>query len=65
MIVASYAIPGMVVLLVAGLAMLAAAMWHPAVRSRQASGWSNYRFGFATYALIFLSFDIEMIFMYP
>lgn len=62
---ASYAVPGMVVLLLAGLALLAAALWHPPVRTRQASAWSNYRFGFATYALIFLSFDMEMIFMYP
>ncbi len=27
--------------------------------------WSNYRFGYPVYALIFLSFDMEMIFMYP
>ncbi len=27
--------------------------------------WAQYRFGFVVYALIFLAFDMEMIFMYP
>ncbi len=27
--------------------------------------WNNFRFGYITFALIFLSFDMEMIFMYP
>ena len=29
------------------------------------AAWKQYRFGFATYSLIFLAFDMEMIFMYP
>ena len=65
MIPASYAIPGLIVLLVSGLSLLAAAVWHPPVRGIDTSAWSHYRFGFSTYALIFLSFDMEMIFMYP
>ena len=65
MIVASYAIPGMIILLIFGLGLLAAAVWHPPVNVRKTSAWTNYRFGFPTYALIFLSFDMEMIFMYP
>ncbi len=27
--------------------------------------WTQFRFGFPIYALIFLAFDMEMIFMYP
>lgn len=27
--------------------------------------WAQVRFGFTVYALIFLAFDMEMIFMYP
>jgi NAD(P)H-quinone oxidoreductase subunit 3 len=27
--------------------------------------WSQFRFGYGVYALIFLAFDMEMIFMYP
>ena len=65
MIVPSYAISGMVILSISGLGLLAAAVWHPPGHARKSSAWSNYRFGFATYALIFLSFDMEMIFMYP
>ncbi|HXV83657.1 MAG TPA: NADH-quinone oxidoreductase subunit A [Candidatus Binatia bacterium] len=65
MIVTSYAIPGIILLLILGSALLALAAWHPPVRVSKTSAWSNYRFGFSTYALIFLSFDMEMIFMYP
>jgi NADH:ubiquinone oxidoreductase subunit 3 (subunit A) len=66
MIVSSYAIVGLVMLLVVGVALLAAAIWHPGVRRLEAPpAWASYRFGFATYALIFVAFDMEMIFMYP
>ena len=66
MILSSYAIVGLISLIAIGLALLVAAVWHPPKRQMQIpSAWKQYRFGFATYALIFLSFDMEMIFMYP
>lgn len=65
MIVDSYAIAGLIILFVVGAALLAAAFWQPRPHSVETSAWSNYRFGFPTYALIFLAFDMEMIFMYP
>lgn len=66
MIVRSYALVGMVGLGAAGLAMLAWATFRPELRCIEAPhAWKRYRFGFATYALIFLAFDMEMIFMYP
>lgn len=66
MIVNSYAIVGLICLVVIGLALLAAALWHPGLRTLNVpAAWNNYRFGYAVYALIFLAFDMEMIFMYP
>jgi NADH-quinone oxidoreductase subunit A len=70
-ILQQYAIVGLIALLVGGLALLAAALflsWQPEkdpARVEVPAGWSNYRFGYPVYALIFLSFDMEMIFMYP
>lgn len=37
----------------------------PAQPLRVPAAWAQYRFGYAVYALIFLAFDMEMIFMYP
>lgn len=66
MILQSYAVVGLVGLLVVGLALLPLAVWRPRPRMLDAPpAWKQYRFGFATYALIFLAFDMEMIFMYP
>lgn len=66
MIVSSYAIVGLVILLVAGVTLLVAGVWHPGARTLDVPpAWASYRFGFATYALIFVAFDMEMIFMYP
>lgn len=66
MIVSDYALVGLVALIVVGAALLAAALWRPPARPlRLPPTWAQYRFGFVTYALIFLSFDMEMIFMYP
>ncbi len=33
--------------------------------SKRLARGGSYRFGYVIYALIFLSFDMEMIFMYP
>lgn len=56
----------MVGLLALGCAFLAAALWRTrAERVEAPDAWKSYRFGFATYALVFLAFDMEMIFMYP
>ncbi|MEW6168410.1 MAG: NADH-quinone oxidoreductase subunit A [Pseudomonadota bacterium] len=62
-----YSIAALAALLALGLALVALALAHrrsaPAPQLREA--WTSYRFGYATYALIFLAFDMEMIFMYP
>lgn len=61
-----YATVALAALLALGLALLTAALWRPpARRVRLPDAWKQYRFGFPTYALIFLAFDMEMIFMYP
>ena len=66
MIVSDYALVGLVALIVVGAALLAAALWRPPARSLQLlPAWAQHRLGFVTYALIFLSFDMEKIFMYP
>ena len=66
MILNTYALVSLVGLVVFGAALLAAAAWHPPVETIEApDSWKNYRFGFATISLIFVAFDMEMIFMYP
>ncbi len=52
--------------IVAGGGLLAAALLSTSVETlERADAWKTYRFGFVVYALIFLAFDMEMIFMYP
>lgn len=66
MIINQYAMVGMILLLVIGVVLLAAAVWHPPLKEiKVPHQWSNFRFGYVVYALIFLSFDMEMIYMYP
>lgn len=66
MTVNSYAVVGLLALVAAGLALLGAALWHPKAKRLQApAAWAQFRFGYVVYALIFLSFDMEMIYMYP
>lgn len=61
-----YSAVALAALLVFGLALLAAAVWRPKIKKLSLpDAWKQYRFGFPTYALIFLAFDMEMIFMYP
>lgn len=66
--VSSFAVVGLVGLLALGFGLLLAASWRPRrcrVLQVEESAWKPYRFGFAVYALIFVAFDMEMIFMYP
>lgn len=61
-----YSAAALAALLIFGLALLTAAVWRPGVKELSLpDAWKQYRFGFPTYALIFLAFDMEMIFMYP
>ncbi|MDQ6892755.1 MAG: NADH-quinone oxidoreductase subunit A [Acidobacteriota bacterium] len=66
MILSSYAVVGLIALLLGGGFLLASAIFHfPRRRIEASPSWKQYTFGFATYSLIFLAFDMEMIFMYP
>lgn len=66
MILNDYALVGLVALLAAGILLLVAALSGGEPRTFSApDSWKQYRFGFATAALVFLAFDMEMIFMYP
>ncbi len=66
MILSSYAVAGLLVLVAAGFALLGAGFWRPKGRLLKApAAWAQFRFGYVVYALIFLSFDMEMIYMYP
>lgn len=62
-----YALVALVLLMALGIAVLAAAAFARVPRRTidVPSGWAQFRFGYAVYALIFLAFDMEMIFMYP
>lgn len=61
-----YSLPAVLVVIAAGLGLLALALWRRPPHAIEApAAWAQYRFGFPIYALIFLSFDMEMIFMYP
>ena len=66
MLTQDYSIVGSVTLVVVGLTLLAAAVFRRSTRTVEVPDrWKQYRFGFATMALVFLAFDMEMIFMYP
>ncbi len=65
--VSAYGIAALVILIAIGLALLVIALSSnasPASASAPAA-WAQFRFGYPVYALIFLAFDMEMIFMYP
>lgn len=66
MVHTSYSIVGLVTLFALAGSLLVLAFYRPVKEPINfPSAWKNYRFGFAIYALIFLAFDMEMIFMYP
>lgn len=66
MILHTYAIVALAGIAALGIALLGTALWQrPIQHFDSVDSWKRYRFGFTTYALIFLAFDMEMIFMYP
>jgi NADH:ubiquinone oxidoreductase subunit 3 (subunit A) len=66
-IAGDYGFAALVLLMAAGLALLTLAAYARAPRRAVGAppAWAQFRFGYAIYALIFLAFDMEMIFMYP
>jgi NADH-quinone oxidoreductase subunit A len=62
-----YGFVALILIMAFGLALLAAGAYVGAPRRiiSVPTAWSQFRFGYAVYALIFLAFDMEMIFMYP
>jgi NADH-quinone oxidoreductase subunit A len=63
---AAYGLVGLLIVIAAGLGLLVIALWRGPTRTfRTPAAWAQFRFGFPLYALIFLAFDMEMIFMYP
>lgn len=65
--VSAYGVAGLVILIAVGLALLAFAFSDKPVNSTHVppAAWAQFRFGYPVLALIFLAFDMEMIFMYP
>jgi len=67
-ILSQFAVVGATALVALGFALIALALWRPPLERAPApseTAWRSYRFGFAVYSLIFVAFDMEMIFMYP
>ena len=67
LVLGDYGFVALVLLMVTGLALLTHAAYARAPRRAigAPAAWAQFRFGYAVYALIFLAFDMEMIFMYP
>jgi NADH-quinone oxidoreductase subunit A len=66
-VLSDFALVVLVLLMVLAVALLAAVafMRTPQRKMEAPPAWVQRRFGFVVYALIFLAFDMEMIFMYP
>ena len=66
-ILSDYSFVAAVLLAAIGLALGAIAGFARAPRRtvNLPQAWGQFRFGYVVYALIFLAFDMEMIFMYP
>lgn len=62
-----YGFAALVLVMALGLALLVAAIFlrKPHRDITVPPNWAQFRFGYSVYALIFLAFDMEMIFMYP
>jgi len=66
MILTWYSVTGLIILAAFGFILLIYAFSRKQKEwILNSSKWNNFRFSFITFALIFLSFDMEMIFMYP
>ncbi len=66
MILSWYSVTGLVILAASGFILLFYSVSQKHKKWIQnTSHWNNFRFSYITFALIFLSFDMEMIFMYP
>ncbi len=66
MILNSFSIIGLILLAALGITLLLIAFWKALrIKIKTPHSWNSYRFGYVTYSLIFLAFDMEMIFMYP
>jgi len=65
--VSGYGVAALVILIATGLALLAIALLNRSIPASvpTPATWAQFRFGYPVYALIFLAFDMEMIFMYP
>ncbi|ALK97745.1 NADH-quinone oxidoreductase subunit I [Massilia sp. WF1] len=67
--VSAYGMAGLIVLIAAGMGLLAFAISgksrEPQREPSPPAAWAQFHIGFPVYALIFLAFDMEMIFMYP
>lgn len=66
-ILSDYGFVALVLVMTFGLALIAAGLFlrAPQRRINSPPAWAQFRFGYGIYALIFLAFDMEMIFMYP
>ena len=66
-ILSDYSFVALALLMAVGVALLffAALARVPRQVITVPPAWAQRRFGFAVFALIFLAFDMEMIFMYP
>lgn len=62
-----YGFVALILVMTLGLSLLATGLFLRAPRRRISAPpvWAQFRFGYRVYALIFLAFDMEMIFMYP
>ena len=62
-----YGLVALVLLMALGLSLFAMVVFTRAPRRviETPPAWAQRRFGYVIYALIFLAFDMEMIFMYP
>jgi NADH:ubiquinone oxidoreductase subunit 3 (subunit A) len=66
MIINSYAIIGLIILIVLGLGFLLMGFSQLDKQTEAIpSSWKQYHFGFVMYTLMLLAFDMEMVFMYP
>jgi NADH-quinone oxidoreductase subunit A len=66
-VISDYGFVALILIMTFGLSLLAAGLFLRAPRRGISAppAWAQRRFGFVVYALIFLAFDMEMIFMYP